>query len=103
MKISMLFVLLLVPVAAWCAPQPLHPKIAKVLAKSGDLLLVPTFCGNVVRLQYNPSKLPDGSPSYFDNSTGNLIVQCPNPMIRPTVPPAPRVCPPALWKCGGAW
>ncbi|MEO9078771.1 MAG: hypothetical protein ABI268_05615 [Rhodanobacter sp.] len=103
MKIPMFYVLLLLPVAAWSAPQQLHSKIAKAIAKSADLFLPPTFCGNVARLRYDPKKLPDGSPSYFDNSTGNLIVQCPNPMIRPTVPPAPRVCPPAEWKCGGGW
>jgi hypothetical protein len=101
MKIPLIFILLLLPVAAWCAPQLLHPRIVKLMDQMGDVYMAPEFCGNVVRIRFDGSKIADGAPAYFDNATGNLIVQCPNPMARPAVPPAPRICPPAQWKCKG--
>jgi hypothetical protein len=105
MKTPMFLILLLLPVAAWCAPQLLHPKIIKRMDQMGDVFLAPEFCGNVVRISYDQRKIGDGAPGYFDNTTGNLIVACPNPRQNFAVPPALRVCPPAAWKCKGmgAW
>jgi hypothetical protein len=101
MKTPMFFILLLLPIAASCAPQLLHPRIIKAMDQMGNVYLAPEFCGNLVRILYDPSKVADGAPSYWDNATGKLIVACPSPMVRPTVPPAPRVCPPARWRCKG--
>jgi hypothetical protein len=101
MKTPMIFFLLLLPVTACCKPQLLHPKIVKAMDQMGNVFQAPEFCGTLVRILYDGNKIADGSPAYYDNSTGNLIVQCPSPMLRPTVPPAPRVCPPARWKCKG--
>jgi hypothetical protein len=101
MKIPMLYILLLLPVAAWCAPQPLHPGIVKAMDRAGNVYMAPEFCGNVVRIRYDQSKIADGGPLYFDNSTGILIVACPNARQSSTLPPGSRVCPPAAWKCKG--
>ena len=99
MKTPMFFLLLLLPVATWCAPHLLHPRIVKAMDKQGDVYAPPVFCGNLVRISYDQNKRPDWSPSYFDNSTGDLIVECPGALAAPTIPPPPRVCPPAKWTC----
>lgn len=86
-----------------CAPPPLHPDIARQYAgfiRRGELA-EPRYCGRLVQVKLDPRKIADGAPSYYDNTTGALVVRCDNPLSRRDIPPERwTVCPPAEWRCG---
>lgn len=85
-----------------CAPPPLHPDIARDYAnfiRRGELA-PPRYCGRLVEVSIDPQKFPDAVPSYYDRTTGALVVRCDNPLSRRHIPPERwTVCPPAEWRC----
>jgi hypothetical protein len=86
-----------------CAPPPLHPDIARRYAAfiRDDDLAQPRYCGRLVEVKLDPRKFADGAPSYYDRTTGALVVRCDNPLSRRGIPPERwTVCPPAEWRCG---
>lgn len=92
--------------AAACSREPpsLHPAILRGeyanFIRRGEIA-PPRHCGRLVEVKLDPSKIADGAPSYYDNTTGALVVRCDNPMSRRGIPPEQwTVCPPAEWRCG---
>jgi hypothetical protein len=107
MKLRTFVIGLACPIIGACggAPPPhLHPAIAREYAGliRDDLLAPPRHCGHLVEIRLDPRKIADGSPSYYDNTTGELVMRCDNPLARRDIPPERRTtCPPAAWTCGG--
>jgi hypothetical protein len=82
--------------------QPvLHPKVVAAVSDwAQDALAPPVFCGTLVKIAYDPTKIADASPVYFDNATGEMVATCDNPMASRRKSPEQRVvCPPVQWTC----
>ncbi len=82
--------------------QPsLNPKVTAAVSDwAQDALAPPVFCGTLVKIAYDPTKIADASPVYFDNATGEVVARCDNPMAsRQKSGEQPVVCPPARWTC----
>lgn len=77
------------------------PGVAKaVSAWAEDALAPPVFCGTLVKIAYDPKKIADASPVYFDNATGDVVAECDNPMASRGKSSDRRVvCPPVEWTC----
>ncbi len=106
MKLHAFVVGLACPIIGACGgtpPQHLHPAIAREYAGliRGDLLAPPRYCGRLVEIRLDPRKIADGAPVYYDNTTGETVVRCDNPLARRGIPPESwTTCPPVEWTCG---
>lgn len=85
------------------AAPALHPDVAKEAAGwAQDALAAPVFCGDLVRIAYDPTKIADASPTYFNNVTGKVVAVCDNPMATRGKSAGQTVtCPPVAWTCEG--
>lgn len=94
-------VIALVASARCVAATTLHPAVVKAQsAWAQDALAAPVFCGDLVKIAYDPAKIADASPMYFNNVTGAVVAICDNPMVTRGQPVEKRVpCPPVEWVC----
>lgn len=85
---------------ACSTPPRLHPLVATQIQDWDQTSLAPpVYCGSLVKIEYDPTKIADASPVYFNNRTGAVVARCDNPMVR--LPESERVtCPPLAWTCG---
>lgn len=99
MKTFSLLSLALLLCVSCSTQESLHPQIRTELSLwNQDALAPPEFCGNIVKIQYDPTKIADGAPTYYDNTTGAAIARCDSPMVR--LPPERHMqCPPVQWTC----
>ncbi|WP_411834807.1 hypothetical protein [Pseudoxanthomonas mexicana] len=90
-----LLVLLLAVAAASCLKRnALHPRLRANASVTHEVPMA--FCNGLVRLGYDPRS--DGTPAYYDNRTGELLVDCAG--LLTNLPPEQRpVCPPPEWTC----
>lgn len=83
------------------AAPALHPEVAKETSGwAQDALAAPVFCGHLVKIAYDPAKIADASPTYFNNVTGKVVAVCDNPMATRGKSAGQTVtCPPVAWTC----